>query len=165
MAVDTFFAGTLKGFGKVYIQTVLDCFSRYVWARLYTSKMPVTAVQILNNHVLPFFEEQGVRIWTILSDNGREYAAGRTSTPTSSSCSSKTYNQRRPPPRPRHGGTDALRGLQGRDPPKANPQALSQEGGEESSVGLDLGEAGCQAITVLVQLEILAAHQFVDRAP
>ena len=43
LAVDTFFAGTLKGVGKVYIQTVLDCFSRFVWARLYTSKMPVTA--------------------------------------------------------------------------------------------------------------------------
>ncbi len=73
VAVDTFFAGTLKGVGKVYIQTVLDCFSRYVWARLYTSKMPVTAVQILNNHVLPFFEEHGVKVETVLSDNGREY--------------------------------------------------------------------------------------------
>ncbi len=29
VAVDTFFAGTLKGVGKVYIQTVLDCFSRF----------------------------------------------------------------------------------------------------------------------------------------
>ena len=73
VAVDTFFAGTLKGVGKVYIQTVLDCFSRYVWARLYTSKMPVTAVQILNNHVLPFFDEHGAKVQTILSDNGREY--------------------------------------------------------------------------------------------
>ena len=73
VAVDTFFAGTLKGVGKVYIQTVLDCFSRHVWARLYTSKMPVTAVQILNNHVLPFFEEHGVKVETILSDNGREF--------------------------------------------------------------------------------------------
>ena len=73
VAVDTFFAGTLKGVGKVYIQTVLDCFSRYVWARLYTSKMPVTAVQILNNHVLPFFEEHGVKVETVLSDNGREF--------------------------------------------------------------------------------------------
>ena len=53
VAVDTFFAGTLKGVGTVYVQTMPDCFSRYVWARLYTSKMPVTAVQILNNHVLP----------------------------------------------------------------------------------------------------------------
>ena len=57
----------------VYIQTVLDCFSRHVWARLYTSKMPVTAVQILNNRVLPFFEEHGVMVETILSDNGREF--------------------------------------------------------------------------------------------
>ena len=73
VAVDTFFAGTLKGVGKVYIQTVLDCFSRFVWARLYTSKMPVTAVQILNNHALPFFEEHAVKVQTILSDNGREY--------------------------------------------------------------------------------------------
>jgi len=32
VAVDTFFAGTLKGVGKVHIQTVLDCFSRFVWA-------------------------------------------------------------------------------------------------------------------------------------
>ena len=72
VAVDTF-AGTLKGVGKVYIQTVLDGFSRFVWARLYTSKKPVTAVQILNNHALPFFEEHGVKVQTILSDNGREH--------------------------------------------------------------------------------------------
>ena len=53
--------------------TVLDCFSRFVWARLYTSKMPVTAVQILNNHVLPFFEAHAMKVQTVLSDNGGEY--------------------------------------------------------------------------------------------
>ncbi len=90
VAVDTFFAGTLKGVGKVYIQTVLDCFSRHVWARLYTSKMPVTAVQILNNHVLPFFEEQGVKIQTILSDNGREYC-GRPDKSTSGSRAGRPF--------------------------------------------------------------------------
>ncbi len=76
--------------GKVYTQTVLDCFSRYVWARLYTSKMPVTAVQILNNHVLPFFEEHAVKVETVLSDNGREFC-GRAGTraPASCSCSSR----------------------------------------------------------------------------
>ena len=47
VAVDTFFAGTLKDVGEIYIQTVLDCFSLFVCARLHTSKMPVTAVQIL----------------------------------------------------------------------------------------------------------------------
>ena len=59
--------------GKVYIQTVLDRFSRFVWAWLCTSKMPVTAVQILNNHVLPFFEAHATKVQTILSDNGRKY--------------------------------------------------------------------------------------------
>ena len=73
VAVDTFFVGTLKGVGRVYLQSVLDCYSRYAWARLYTTKLPVTAVQTLNNHVLPFFEEHAARIETILSDNGREF--------------------------------------------------------------------------------------------
>jgi transposase InsO family protein len=73
VAVDTFFVGTLKGVGKVYLQSVLDCHSRHVWARLYTSKLPLTAVHVLNNDVLPFFEKHGIRIETILSDNGREF--------------------------------------------------------------------------------------------
>ncbi|HEX2095091.1 MAG TPA: IS481 family transposase [Longimicrobiaceae bacterium] len=72
-AVDTFFVGTLKGVGKVYLQTVLDCFSRYAWARFYTSKLPVTAVHVLNEDVLPFFESHEARVQTILSDNGREF--------------------------------------------------------------------------------------------
>ena len=46
VTVDTFLADTLKRVGKVYVQTVLDCLSRYVWARLYTWKVPVTAVEI-----------------------------------------------------------------------------------------------------------------------
>jgi len=73
VAVDTFFVGTLKGVGKVYLQSVIDCYSRYAWGRLYTSKLPVTAVHVLNEDVLPFFEEHDARITTILSDNGREF--------------------------------------------------------------------------------------------
>ena len=73
VAVDTFFVGHLKGVGKVYLQTVIDCYSRYAWGRLYTSKLPVTAVHVMNNDVLPTFEQHGARISTVLSDNGREY--------------------------------------------------------------------------------------------
>ena len=73
VAVDTFFVGTLKGIGKVYLQTSIDTFSRYAWAQLHTSKMPVTAVQTLNNHVLPVFDQHKARIDTVLSDNGREF--------------------------------------------------------------------------------------------
>lgn len=73
VAVDTFYVGQLKGVGKVYLQTVIDCFSRYAWGRLYTSKLPITAIHVLNNDVLPFFEKHNARISTILSDNGREF--------------------------------------------------------------------------------------------
>jgi transposase InsO family protein len=73
VAVDTFFVGTIKGVGRIYMQSVIDCHSRFGWGRLYTSKMPVTAVHILNNDVLPYFENHDVRIMTVLSDNGREY--------------------------------------------------------------------------------------------
>ena len=73
VAVDTFFVGTLKGVGKVYLQTVIDCHSRYAWARLYPSKMPVTAVHVMNHDVLPTFEAARARIDVVLSDNGREF--------------------------------------------------------------------------------------------
>lgn len=33
VAVDTFFVGVLKGVGKVYLQTAIDCFSRYAWGK------------------------------------------------------------------------------------------------------------------------------------
>ena len=73
VAMDTFMVGTLKGIGRVYLQTVIDCHSRYAWGQLYTSKVPVTAVQTLNNFVLPFFEEHNAKVKTLLTDNGREY--------------------------------------------------------------------------------------------
>ncbi len=73
VAVDTFFVGVLKGVGKVYMQSAIDCHSRYAWARLYPSKLPVTAVHALNTDVLPIFEEHGARIEVVLSDNGREF--------------------------------------------------------------------------------------------
>jgi transposase InsO family protein len=73
VAVDTFHVGTLKGVGKLYLQTAVDCHSRYGWARLYTSKLPITAVHHLNNDVLPTFEAANAKIETVLSDNGREF--------------------------------------------------------------------------------------------
>jgi transposase InsO family protein len=73
VAVDTFFVGHFKGVGKVYLQSAIDCRSRHAWGRLYTNKMPVTAVHLLNTDVLPAFEAQGAAIKTVLSDNGREF--------------------------------------------------------------------------------------------
>jgi len=73
VAVDTFFVGHLKGVGKVYLQTAIDCHSRYAWARLYPNKLPLTAGQLMNNDVLPTFEAEGASVDAVLSDNGREF--------------------------------------------------------------------------------------------
>ena len=73
VAVDTFFVGVLKGVGKVYLQTAIDCHARRAWARLYTSKLPTTAVHLLNDDVLSVYDAAGTRIETVLSDNGREF--------------------------------------------------------------------------------------------
>ena len=73
VAVDTFFVGTLKGVGKLYLQTAIDCHSRYAWARLYPSKLPVTAVHLMNSDIIPTFEAHDAKIDTVLSDNGREF--------------------------------------------------------------------------------------------
>jgi len=73
VAVDTFFVGVLKGVGKIYLQTAIDCHSRHAWARLYPSKLPVTAVHTMNHDVIPTFEEHNAKIEVVLSDNGREF--------------------------------------------------------------------------------------------
>jgi transposase InsO family protein len=73
VAIDTFFVGALKGIGKVYLQTAIDWNSRYAWAWLYTSKLPLTAVHLTNHDEIPTFEARDAQIETLLSDNGREF--------------------------------------------------------------------------------------------
>ena len=87
LGVDTFYVGTLKGVGRVYMQTAIDCHSRYAWARLYTNKLPVTAVQLLNNHVLPTFDKHRAAIQAILSDNVENSAVAQIGIPTNCSYS------------------------------------------------------------------------------
>lgn len=70
---DTFYVGTLKGVGRVYQQTFLDSYSRYAQAKLYSYKNALTAADILDDRVLPFYESENVQLLRILTDNGREY--------------------------------------------------------------------------------------------
>jgi transposase InsO family protein len=70
---DTFYWGTLKGVGKVYVQVVVDVFCSLAFAKVYTAKMPVTAADLLYDRVLPFYEALGVKIGAVPTDNGREF--------------------------------------------------------------------------------------------
>jgi transposase InsO family protein len=74
---DTFYVGTLKGVGRVYQQTFVDTFCKVACAKLYTTKTPITAADLLNDQVLPLFIEQGLPMLRILTDRGTEYCGNR----------------------------------------------------------------------------------------
>src|SRR4026209_1028722 len=72
-AQDTFYVGTLKGVGRIYQQTFIDTYSKVAQAKLYDRKNALVAADMLNDRVLPLFEQQGVRLLRILTDRGSEY--------------------------------------------------------------------------------------------
>jgi transposase InsO family protein len=73
LSQDTFCVGVIKGVGRIYLQAVVDTYGSYAFGKLYTSKLPETAVDVLYDRVLPFYETHGLRVEHILTDNGREY--------------------------------------------------------------------------------------------
>ncbi len=70
---DTFYVGTLKGVGRIYQQTFVDTYSKVAQAKLYTTKTPITAADLLNDRVLPLFEKHELPMLRILTDRGTEY--------------------------------------------------------------------------------------------
>jgi len=70
---DTFYVGTIKGVGRIYQQTFIDTYAKVAFAKLYTTKTPITAADLLNDRVLPFFEEHGLPMLRILTDRGTEF--------------------------------------------------------------------------------------------
>jgi transposase InsO family protein len=70
---DTFYVGTMKGVGRIYQQTFVDTHSRVSFCKLYPMKTALTAADLLNDRVLPFFESEGVDLLRILTDRGSEY--------------------------------------------------------------------------------------------
>jgi transposase InsO family protein len=72
-AQDTFYVGTLKGVGRIYQQTFIDTYAKVSFGKLYDRKTPLTAADLLNDRVLPFYEEQGIPLCRVLTDRGTEY--------------------------------------------------------------------------------------------
>ena len=70
---DTFYVGNLKGVGRIYQQTYVDTYSKVAHCKLYTTKTPITAADLLNDKVLPFYESQQLPVLRILTDRGTEY--------------------------------------------------------------------------------------------
>lgn len=77
LAQDTYYVGTIKGVGRIYQQTVIDTYSKVVFAKLYDRKNALVAAEILNDRVIPWFEEEEVAVLRILTDRGTEFCGVR----------------------------------------------------------------------------------------
>jgi transposase InsO family protein len=76
-AQDTYYVGYIKGVGKIYQQTFIDTYSRVAFAKVYDRKNALVAADMLNDKVLPFYQEQQVDLLRILTDRGTEYCGAR----------------------------------------------------------------------------------------
>ncbi|WP_282610181.1 helix-turn-helix domain-containing protein [Pelagibius sp. Alg239-R121] len=75
---DTFYVGTLKGVGRVYQQTYIDTYAKVAQAKLYTTKTPITAADMLNDKVLAFYEtieqlQNDLDEWIVYYNNERTH--------------------------------------------------------------------------------------------
>ena len=61
-AQDTFYIGNMKGVGRIYQQTFVDTYLKVTFAKLYDCKTPITAADLLNDRVVPFFDEKEVKL-------------------------------------------------------------------------------------------------------
>lgn len=74
---DTYYVGNIKGVGRIYQQTFIDTYCKVAFVKLYDRKVALTAADMLNDRVLPWFDEQGVPLLRILTDRGSEYCGNR----------------------------------------------------------------------------------------
>ena len=73
LSADTFFVGSLKGIGRVYLHAVVDTYGSYAFGFLHVSKQLEAAVAVLHNDVLPFYRQLDLPVGAVLTDNGREF--------------------------------------------------------------------------------------------
>jgi transposase InsO family protein len=76
-AQDTYYVGSIKSVGRIYQQTFVDTYTKVAFAKLYDRKNALVAADLLNDRVLPFFEEQQVPLLRVLTDRGTEYCGQR----------------------------------------------------------------------------------------
>jgi transposase InsO family protein len=78
-AQDTYYVGTIKSIGRIYQQTFIDTYAKVAFAKLYDRKNALVAADMLNDRVLPFYEEHDVPLLRVLTDRGTEYCGNRES--------------------------------------------------------------------------------------
>ena len=76
-AQDTYYVGSIKGVGRIYAQTFIDTYCKVAFVKLYDRKNAIVAAELLNDRVLPFYEEHDLKLLRILTDRGTEFCGSR----------------------------------------------------------------------------------------
>jgi len=76
-AQDTYYVGTLMGVGRIYQQTFIDTYCKMAFVKLYDRKNALVAADMLNDRVIPWYDEHDVKLLRILTDRGTEYCGNR----------------------------------------------------------------------------------------
>jgi hypothetical protein len=63
--------------GRIYQQTFIDTYAKLAFAKLYERKTPITAADLLNDRVVPFFDEHEIKLSRMLTDRGTEFCGGQ----------------------------------------------------------------------------------------
>lgn len=71
------YVGNIKGVGHIYQQTFIDTYSKVALTKLYDRKNALVAADMLNDQVVPFFDEHELRLLRVLTDRGTEYCGLR----------------------------------------------------------------------------------------
>ena len=67
----------MKGVGRIYQQTFIDTYAKVAFAKLYDRKSALTAADLLNDRVVPFYDQHEVKLSRVLTDRGTEYCGNR----------------------------------------------------------------------------------------
>lgn len=90
-AQDTLYVGNMKGVGRIYQQTFIDTYAKVAFAKLYDRKTPITAADLMNDRVLPFYDEHDLRLCRVLTDREPSIAAIPSGTNMSSTWRARTW--------------------------------------------------------------------------
>ena len=77
VAQDTYYVGHIKGVGHIYQQTVIDTYSKIGFAKLYDRKNALVSADMLNDRIVPFFEQHDLKLMRMLTDRGTKYCGNR----------------------------------------------------------------------------------------
>ncbi len=59
--------------GRIHQQTFVDTYTKVGFAKLYDRKIPLTAADLWNDRVVPFFDANEIPLQRLLTDRGTEY--------------------------------------------------------------------------------------------